>query len=121
MGDKSGVSSQVISLPRGGGALEGIGETFSPDLFTGTGNLTVPLPLPPGRTATRPHDHRSPSSPARFRWPCAHQLRNSGSRSGRYRRVFMEANVVRRGRRPGRYRSDAIPAAGLLGERGSLN
>jgi hypothetical protein len=54
MSDKSGTSSQVITLPRGGGALTGIGETFSPDLFTGTGNATVPLALPPGRNGFQP-------------------------------------------------------------------
>jgi hypothetical protein len=36
---------QVISLPKGGGALQGLGETFSPDLFTGTGNLSVPIAI----------------------------------------------------------------------------
>jgi Salmonella virulence plasmid 65kDa B protein len=47
-------SDQVISLPQGGGALHGIGETFAPDLFTGTGNFTVPIGLPPGRKAFQP-------------------------------------------------------------------
>jgi RHS repeat-associated protein len=54
MSNKSGTSSQVITLPTGGGALQGIGETFSPDLFTGTGNFTVPLTLPPGRNGFQP-------------------------------------------------------------------
>src|SRR5687768_3668249 len=54
MSNKSGISSQVITLPSGGGALQGIGETFSPDLFTGTGNFTVPLTLPPGRNGFQP-------------------------------------------------------------------
>jgi hypothetical protein len=54
MSNKSGISSQVISLPTGGGALKGIGETFSPDLFTGTGNFTVPLDLPAGRNGFQP-------------------------------------------------------------------
>src|SRR5215831_10373806 len=54
MSDKSGVSSQVISLPTGGGAIQGIGETFSPDLFTGTGNLTVPIEMPSGRNGFQP-------------------------------------------------------------------
>src|SRR5437899_2667509 len=54
MSNPSGSSSQVISLPKGGGALHGIGETFSPDLHTGTGNFTVPLALPPGRNGFQP-------------------------------------------------------------------
>src|ERR1700751_2702883 len=54
MSSKSGISSQVISLPKGGGALHGIGETFSPDLHTGTGNFTVPIALPSGRNGFQP-------------------------------------------------------------------
>jgi hypothetical protein len=54
MSNKSGTSSQVISLPKGGGALHGIGEKFSPDLFTGTGNFTVPIALPTGRNGFQP-------------------------------------------------------------------
>ena len=53
MANKSG-SSGVISLPKGGEALHGIGEKFSPDLFTGTGNFTVPIALPPGRNGFQP-------------------------------------------------------------------
>ena len=49
MSSQSDAVSQIISAPRGGGALQGIGEKFSPDLFTGTGNFTVPIALPPGR------------------------------------------------------------------------
>ena len=44
----------VISLPSGGGALSGLGEKFSPDLFTGTGNFSVPIALPPGRGGLTP-------------------------------------------------------------------
>jgi hypothetical protein len=47
-------ASAVLSLPKGGGALSGIGETFAPDLHTGTGNFTVPLALPPGRNGFQP-------------------------------------------------------------------
>lgn len=54
MSNKSGVSNQVISLPKGGGALQGIGEKFSPDLHTGTGNFTIPISLPPGRNGFQP-------------------------------------------------------------------
>lgn len=54
MSNKSGSSSQIISLPQGGGALKGIGEKFSPDLHTGTGNFTIPIALPPGRNGFQP-------------------------------------------------------------------
>jgi len=43
---KTAVGSNVISLPKGGGAVAGMGESFSPDLFTGTGNSL--------RTTTKP-------------------------------------------------------------------
>ena len=54
MSSPSNTSDQVISLPQGGGALSGIGEKFSPDLHTGTGNFTVPIALPPGRNGFQP-------------------------------------------------------------------
>jgi hypothetical protein len=47
-------ASEIISLPKGEGALHGIGEKFSPDLFTGTGNFTIPIALPPGRNGFQP-------------------------------------------------------------------
>lgn len=45
---------QFIALPKGGGAIQGIGETFTPDLFTGTGNFTVPIAAPAGRNGFQP-------------------------------------------------------------------
>src|SRR5262245_12622975 len=54
MGKASSSPGQVISLPKGGGALHGIGEKFAPDLHTGTGNFTVPIALPPGRNGFQP-------------------------------------------------------------------
>ena len=50
----SSAGSQIISLPKGGGALKGLGETFAPDLHTGTGNFTIPIALPPGRNGFQP-------------------------------------------------------------------
>jgi hypothetical protein len=52
--DKSGVAGSVISLPQGGGAIAGMGDSFVPDLHTGTGGLSVPLALPPGRNGFQP-------------------------------------------------------------------
>src|SRR5215211_1573110 len=54
MGSNLNSPEQIISLPSGGGALQGIGETFSPDLHTGTANFTVPIALPPGRGGFQP-------------------------------------------------------------------
>jgi hypothetical protein len=54
MSNKSGVSDQIISLPQGGGALQGIGEKFSPDLYTGTANFTIPIAVPAGRNWFQP-------------------------------------------------------------------
>lgn len=54
MAKESATATQLISLPKGGGALRGIGEKFSPDLHTGTGNFTVPIALPPGRKGFQP-------------------------------------------------------------------
>ena len=54
MSHQSGSADQIISLPKGGGALSGLGEKFSPDLFTGTGNFSVPMALPPGRNDFHP-------------------------------------------------------------------
>ena len=38
-----------LVAPKGGGAIRGIGETFSTDLSTGTVALTVPIATSPGR------------------------------------------------------------------------
>lgn len=54
MGNRLNSPSQIISLPQGAGSLQGPGETFSPDLFTGTGNFTIPLTTPEGRNGLHP-------------------------------------------------------------------
>src|SRR6185503_17353130 len=54
MSNKSGISGQVIALPKGGGAVQGIGEKFAPDVQTGTGNFTIPISLPAGRNGFQP-------------------------------------------------------------------
>jgi len=45
---------QILSLPKGGGALQSLGETFASDLYTGTGSFTVPISLLPGRNGFQP-------------------------------------------------------------------
>ncbi len=46
--------TQIISLPEGGGAVGGIGETFVPDVQMGTGRCTVPIAVPDRRRGLRP-------------------------------------------------------------------
>jgi len=52
--DKFQVSAPQISLPKGGGALRGIGEKFAANPVTGTGSMTVPIPVSPGRSGFGP-------------------------------------------------------------------
>lgn len=54
MAESTKSTTSIITLPKGGGALHGIGEKFSPDMFTGTGNFTVPIALPTGRNGFQP-------------------------------------------------------------------
>lgn len=43
-----------ISLPKGGGAIRGIGEKFAANPVTGTGSMTIPIPASPGRSGFGP-------------------------------------------------------------------
>lgn len=50
MADKpAGLSPQTIKLPAGATGLKGLGESFEPNISTGTANFSVPLDTPPGR------------------------------------------------------------------------
>jgi RHS repeat-associated protein len=46
--------SAAISLPKGGGVINGIGESFQPSLFTGTCNFSVPIFTSAGRGSFGP-------------------------------------------------------------------
>ena len=43
-----------LSLPTGGGAIRGIGETYSANPVTGTGSLSVPIFASAGRSGFGP-------------------------------------------------------------------
>jgi hypothetical protein len=45
-------SALSLSLPKGGGAIRGIGEKFAANPVTGTGSLTVPIAVSPGRSGS---------------------------------------------------------------------
>ena len=82
MANKSNPATQTISTPQGGGALHGIGETFSPDLHTGTGNFTVPIAMPPGRNGFQPqlslvYSTGNGNGPYGLGWSLTHSWRES--------------------------------------------
>src|SRR3954466_1142349 len=47
-------ATPTISLPKGGGAIRGIGEKFAANPVTGTGSMSVPLATSPGRSGFGP-------------------------------------------------------------------
>lgn len=53
-GPTDGLSPQAISLPSGPGSIEGLGESFEPQLNTGTATYSVALVVPPGRVGVQP-------------------------------------------------------------------
>ncbi|MGH9871286.1 MAG: SpvB/TcaC N-terminal domain-containing protein [Pyrinomonadaceae bacterium] len=68
-------SQQVpsISLPKGGGAIRGIGEKFAANPVTGTGSMTVPIATSPGRSSVSPqltlsYDSGAGNGPFGFGW-----------------------------------------------------
>src|SRR5215207_9407209 len=66
-------ASLAISLPKGGGAIRGMGEKFSANPVTGTGSLSVPIYASPGRSGFGPqlslsHDSGSGNGPFGFGW-----------------------------------------------------
>lgn len=63
----------AITLPKGGGAIRGIGENFAANPVTGTGSLTVPIATSPGRSGfgpqiSLPYDSDASNWPFGFIW-----------------------------------------------------
>src|SRR5215213_2313798 len=52
--DKSAVGPSAISLPKGPGSIEGLGESFQPSLNTGTAKYGVGMQVPPGTAGQTP-------------------------------------------------------------------
>lgn len=53
-GDQFQTTAPSLSLPKGGGAIRGIGEKFAANPVTGTGSLNVPIATSPGRSGFGP-------------------------------------------------------------------
>jgi RHS repeat-associated protein len=67
------VSAPSITLPKGGGAIRGIGEKFSANPVTGTGSMSVPIAMSPGRSGFGPqlslaYDSGVGNGPFGFGW-----------------------------------------------------
>ena len=67
------VSAPSVSLPKGGGAIRGIGEKFGANPVTGTGSMTVPIATSPGRSGFGPqlslsYDSGAGNGPFGFGW-----------------------------------------------------
>ena len=73
--EPTGRASRVpaISLPKGGGAIRGIGEKFAANPVTGTGSMTVPIAVSPARGGFGPqlslsYDSGNGNGPFGFGW-----------------------------------------------------
>src|SRR5512134_3966643 len=67
------VSPPTVVLPKGGGAIRGMGEKFASNPITGTGSMSVPLPTSPGRSGFGPqlslsYDSGAGNGPFGFGW-----------------------------------------------------
>src|SRR5690242_9569731 len=71
--DKSGVTPNTISVPKGPGSIEGLGESFQPTLNTGTAKYSIGLKVPPGTAGSAPsialvYEGGSGNGPLGFGW-----------------------------------------------------
>ncbi len=66
-------SPPQLSLPKGGGAIHGIGEKFAANPVTGSGTMSIPIAASPGRSGFGPilalsYDSGSANGPFGFGW-----------------------------------------------------
>src|SRR5215213_7957918 len=66
-------AAPAIALPKGGGAIHGIGEKFAANPVTGTGSTSVPIATSPGRSGFGPqlslsYDAGAGNGPFGFGW-----------------------------------------------------
>lgn len=71
--DSFTLSAPKIELPKGGGAIRGMGEKFAANPVTGTGSMSVPIATSPGRNGFGPelslsYDSASGNGPFGYGW-----------------------------------------------------
>ena len=96
----------ALALPKGGGAIRGLGEKFAANSVTGTGSMTVPVATSPGRSGFGPqlslsYDSGAGNGPFGLGWPHAGD-------------VALLERTVRPGRAGGRRRAGTSQGAGHL-------
>src|SRR3989442_694815 len=52
--EQRSTGAPTITLPKGGGAIRGMGEKFAANPVTGTGAMTIPIATSPGRSGFGP-------------------------------------------------------------------
>lgn len=72
-GDSFAVTPPAIQMPKGGGAIRGMGEKFAANPVTGTGSTSVPIATSPGRGGFGPqlslaYDSGAGNGPFGFGW-----------------------------------------------------
>jgi len=72
-GEAASPETPQLSVPRGGGAIRGIGEKFAANPVTGTGSMSVPIATSPGRSGFGPqlslsYDSGAGNGPFGFGW-----------------------------------------------------
>src|SRR5437764_8943847 len=70
------VRAPSVQLPKGGGAIRGMGEKFAANPVTGTGSMSVPIATSPGRSGFGPqlslsYDSGSGNGPFGLGWSLA--------------------------------------------------
>ncbi len=77
--ESNAIQIPEISLPKGGGALKGIDEKFRVNAVNGTGAISIPLPLTPGRNGFSPsldlaYNSGSGNSPYGLGWSVGYPM-----------------------------------------------
>lgn len=85
--DQGSMAPPAIESPKGGGAIRGVGEKFAANPVTGTGSVTVPIAVSPGRSGFGPklelsYDSASGNGSFGFGWhvplPCVTRKTDKG-------------------------------------------
>ena len=118
--DKPQSPTPTISLPKGGGAIRGMGEKFAANPVTGTGSMSVPIATSPGRSGFGPqlslsYDSGSGNGPFGFGWHLSLPAITRKTDKGlpQYRDSRVEEGVLTHPLPPSSNRTCGFPASGF--------